>query len=170
MVVESASAMPLLLCVLVSLMLFGTGCNQDKIARLERENKELAEKLDSLAKAANLDMQAKCANQATNMFKESGLGKERISSYTNHYQPKLNKCFVKFSTLKHEGKGTSIYMSIQDAFEGKGYAEYYWINNQGQQAWQVKPFLCKVTLLSSKETNCQSQEEFDELAKVYMEQ
>lgn len=155
---------------MVGLILFGAGCNQDKIARLEKENKELAAKLDAAVKTANLDLQAKCAQEARLAYNESGLKKDALSSYTNHYNRTLNKCFVMFGTLKSEGNGLTVYKSIMDAFEGKGYAEYYWSNPQSKPGWEVKPTVCTVTLLSGEDQNCESVEEFEQLIKVYMEQ
>ena len=81
--------------VLTGLMLFGTGCNQDKIARLDKENKELAVKLESVAKAASLDMQAKCAQQARVEFKV--WEKDPMADFTNHYNTKVTKCFVEIT-------------------------------------------------------------------------
>lgn len=157
--------------VVGGLLIFVPGCNQDKIARLEKENQELAAKLEAVVRSANLDAQAKCAEQGRLAFNESGLKNKGLANYANHYNhynQKLNKCFVQFFTITHEGKGPVIYRSVQDAFEGKVYAEYYWNNSEGKQAPEVIPFTCKVTLLSGEETFCGSDKEFDELLKVYM--
>jgi outer membrane murein-binding lipoprotein Lpp len=162
--------MPLLTFVLVSLMLFGTACNQDKIARLEKQNQELAAKLDAIAKAANLDTQAKCAQQARIAFNESGLDKQAMRGYTNHYNQKLNSCFVRLNSLKAAGKDLATYTSVQDAFEGKSYAEYFSANIKGEPPWSVKPSVCMVTMASGEDKDCESKKEFEELVKVYMEQ
>jgi hypothetical protein len=159
--------------VLAGLMLFGTACNQDRIARLEKQNQELAVKVDSVRKAGTLDLQAKCASQARVAFNESGLRKEErggLSGYTNHYNRTLNRCFVEFSDTKPEGNGLATYKSVQDAFEGKVYGEYYWSNAQGRPGMAVKPTVCTVTLLSGEDKYCESDKEFEELLKVYMEQ
>ena len=155
---------------LSALLVLGSGCDQDRIARLEKENRELSMKLQEATKAANLDLQAKCSSQARTAFKEMGWDKQPFADYTNHYQQKLNKCFVQVSDYKAERGSARIHRTVQDAFEGKGYAEYYWINNSAKKYSEVKPVLCKVTLLSGEEKVCSSTEEFDSLIKVYMEQ
>jgi len=151
-------------------MLFGTACNQDKIARLEKQNQELAAKVEAILKTANLDAQAKCAQQARIAFSESGLDKQAMRGYTNHYNQRLNKCFVKLNSLKGEGKGLATYKQVQDAFEGKSYAEYFSANIKGEPVWSVKPTVCLVTMQSGEEKYCESDKEFEELVRVYMEQ
>ena len=146
---------------------------EDKIARLEKENKELATKLDAALKTANLDMQAKCAQEARLVYNESGLKREEKdawSDYTNHYNRRLNKCFVMFDTSQWHGSGFTVYKSVLDAFEGRGYGEYFWSNPRDKPAWEVKPTVCRVTLLSGEHKDCESVEEFEQLIKVYMEQ
>jgi hypothetical protein len=156
---------------LVALALLGTGCNQDKIARLEKQNNELKARLDAATKSANLDMQEKCAKQARIEFNRAGFDKDETANFTNHYNPKLNKCFVDiFSAKSHLTPYVpTAFRSVSDAFEGKGFGEYMWINNSGKKYWEVKPFVCKVTLLSGEEKYCESDKEFDELVKIYME-
>jgi hypothetical protein len=58
---------------------------------------------------------------------------------------------------------------VSDAFEGKSYAEYAWKSEKGKKYWEVKPFVCKVTLPSGEKKDCASSDEFDDLVKVYME-
>ena len=136
---------------------------------LEKENLELSAKLQEVTKTANLDSQAKCANQARTVFKEMGWDKEFLTVYTSHYDQKLNRCYIQVYNSKADRGSASVYRFVQDAFEGKGYAEYSWINNTGKKYWEVKPVLCKVTLLSGEEKICSSMEEFEELIKVYVE-
>ena len=88
----------LLFCLLVVMV----GCNDDQVRRLERENQELAAKLDAVAKATNLDLQKKCADEANAMFKELGWNKKPFASYNNHYQQKLNKCFIRIEDREVE--------------------------------------------------------------------
>jgi len=39
-------------------------CNTDKIAQLEKQNKELVAKLDAVSKKTSMDLQERCAKQA----------------------------------------------------------------------------------------------------------
>lgn len=150
--------------------LFLCGCNQDRLARLEQENKELRAELEKQKQAVNLDLQAKCATQARSVFREQGWDKEQLASYTNHYHRKLNKCFIEISNTAMHNNVPSANIALQDAFEGRPYGEYAWVNPQQKKYWEVKPFMCKVTLLSGEEKICVSQDEFEKLIRPYMEQ
>ena len=75
----------------------------------------------------------------------------------NHYNQKLNKCFMQVESSDVMGTGKT----ISDAFEGKVYAVL------GLRGDEVKK--CSVTLPSGEERICHSSEEFDALVKQYME-
>ena len=154
--------------VLLSIM---PGCNADKIARLEKQNSELEAKLDSLSKAASLDVQAKCAQQARVVFNESGLSpkKDALAGYTDHYNQGLNKCFVKLNSMEATGKAAITYMLVQDAFEGKQYAEYYGSHMPGRPTDDATPNVCTITQQGGEEKECHSSKEFEESIRVYME-
>ena len=51
----------------------------------------------------NLDLQAKCSRQADFTFKEGGYGKNNYATYVNHYNSKLNKCFMEISSIELTG-------------------------------------------------------------------
>ena len=155
--------------LLVALSLVASGCNTERLARLEKENRDISARLEAVTKAANLDLQEKCSNQASSVSRQMGL-KSAFAVYTNHYNPKLNKCFITVFNTATVGSIPTVSMWVQDAYEGKEYAEYFWINRHGQWYLEVKPDTCKVTLLSGIEKTCESQEEFEQLIKVYMDQ
>jgi len=156
------------------LVILLAGCDSDRIAKLQKENQELTAKLDATTKAVGLEAQEKCAKQAEIAFKQSGFHNggpnNTLVGYTNHYNQKLNKCFIDISTTETNVKGVSVYRDVSDAFEGRPYADYMWINNQGKKYWEVKPFMCKVTPISGGEDKtCQSQDEFEALINGYMQ-
>lgn len=94
-----------------------------------------------------------------------------MSDYTNHYSPKLNKCFVlvQYGDTKMLPGTIFTYRILEDAFEGKIYANYSWNPEKNKFFWDVPPTQCKVTLPSGAEITCHSAEEFDALVKQYME-
>jgi len=100
--------------------------------------------------------------------KNAGYQPQDLSGYENHYNLKMNKCFVIIQSSKIDASGIFVYKTLSDAFEGKSYAEYAWLNNKGKKYWEVKPFVCTVKLPSGNEKNCNSSDEFEELIKVYM--
>jgi hypothetical protein len=99
-----------------------------------------------------------------------GWKKEPFAGYSNHYHQKLNKCFITVSNTAMIGSMPSVRISVQDAYEGKVYATYFWLNRHGQKYWEVKPDTCEVTLLSGEDKTCESQKEFEQLIKIYMDQ
>jgi len=135
-----------------------------------RKVQELNARLESKSKTASLDLQEKCAKQAHEAFKLSG-ETTKLANFLNHYNEKLNKCFVQImSTDVKKSPGTiGTFNSISDAFEGKVYAEYAWFSEKNKEYWEVPPFVCKVTLPSGEEKICHSEYEFDALVKHYME-
>ena len=121
-----------------------------------------------MPKNASLAVQGQCAEQAERMFKNLGWNKKDYASFENHYNVKLNKCFIRIdNTEVNNGMTTS--KTLMDAFEGKVFGEYVWINSKKEKYWDVKPMICKVTILSGEEKICTSDTEFNDFAKAYME-
>ena len=136
-----------------------------------RQAQQLSAKLDSMSRTATLDLQEKCARQAREEFRLYGWDKHEMADVSNHYNAKLNKCFMQIQdTDAKTVRGTIVTSkSISDAFEGKVYADYIWSTQKNKKYWEVPPLVCKVTLLSGEEKICHSSGEFDELVKQFME-
>jgi hypothetical protein len=142
------------------------GCgNSEKTAQLEKENRELNQKLDSLSHSKTLDLQQQCSTQAREEFKFLGWDKQQLASYTNHYNTSMNKCFLEIDNTNYP----FVNKTLSDAFEGKVYGEYTWKADKVKKYWEVPPLECKVTLPSGEEY-CHSSDEFDELVKKYLNQ
>ena len=134
-----------------------------------REQREQVRRLSTKLEFATLDLQEKCAKQAREEFKLYGWDKKEMAYVLNHYNSKLNKCFMQIEDTEFkQGTGTTNKI-VSDAFEGKTYASYTWISQNDKQYWEVPPRDCKVTLPSGEEKICHSSEEFDALVKQYME-
>jgi hypothetical protein len=123
----------------------------------------------TMAETVSLEMQGKCAKQAAVSFAESGWKRTALVDYTNHYNAGLNKCFIEITSTEIEHGGPSHSTILADAFEGKVYGRYLWINSQGKKWWEVTPTECTVTTVSGDEKSCSSSEEFDALVKAYMQ-
>ena len=126
---------------------------------------DLGAKLKANDKATDFELQAKCAAQARSEFESNGWGKHPLATYMNHYSKNLNKCFVEIQDID-ASIGTTKF--IDDAFEGKMYANYFWRGEKGKKYWEVAPAICTVTI-SGKDAVCKSSDEFDKLAEAYME-
>jgi len=84
------------LVIIVATLL--AACNGGKIAELEKQTKELRAELETQKTIVDLDTQAKCSNEAQRFFTEKYLPRTKqtvILDYTNHYNSKLRKCFIK---------------------------------------------------------------------------
>jgi hypothetical protein len=93
-----------------------------------------------------------------------------IAGYENHYNTKLNKCFIMVQNTDATYSPTIwTHKSLFDAYEGKAYGDYSWHTVKNKRYWEVPPFMCKVVLPTGEEHWCKSDEEFDELIKVYMQ-
>jgi hypothetical protein len=119
--------------------------------------------------AAPLEYQEKCAEQARKAFKETGFKPKDMAGYENHYNAKLNKCFIMIENTDATYAPTIwTHKTLSDAYEGKSYGEYHWHTVKDKKFWEVPPFQCKVLLASGEEHICKSDDEFQELSKFYM--
>lgn len=130
----------------------------DQRKQIQEWNSKLAER----GKTANLELQEKCAAQAARAIREDRW-RMPVTLYENHYNSKLNRCFVR--TLTRDSKSASgsvfVYEAVHDAFEGRNFGDYS--PNSGGVP------LCKVTLPSGETKICNSREEFDFAMRIYME-
>ena len=117
----------------------------------------------------SLELQGRCAKQAAEVFKQEGYKAGDMADFTNHYSGKMARCFVIISATRVDGNVSSVDKNLSDAFEGKTYGSYTWINREHKKYWEVAPSECKVTLPSGEEKTCQSDEEWDQLVKAYMD-
>ncbi len=152
------------LLVAISTLLL-IGCDSARIAKLEKENQELTSKLNVRATSASLALKRECSQQAERTFRENGLKKYPLAAQTNHYNLALNKCFIQitdtdFSTARPKIITTK---SIWDAFEQKEFAAYTMFSND------INPVECHVVSPTGQKQVCHSMEEFDALAREFMD-
>lgn len=124
-----------------------------------------------LPTGANLDLQAKCASQAKVQFMNDGWADEKMAGYTNHYNDKLNKCFI-WITATTVDKNTGLISSsqiLEDAFEGKVFGTYTWFADKVKKYGEVQPFECDMIVMNGEKVTCSSADQFEKLASVYME-
>lgn len=132
-----------------------------------RQVQELNAKLASVSQATDFDLQAKCAKQASDVWKAGGWDRKKLATYSNHYNDKLQKCFMRIDTSTEESGADVTFETVMDAFESKGYAEFIWRvdHNSGDS----KSMRCSAILPTGEAITCTSPEEFDALVKQYME-
>ena len=125
-------------------------------------------------KNATLDEQKKCDAQASKVYHQ---GREwdghhtedptGMNGYTSHFDPATNICYVWVRWAKIDKQGGSFADTIEDAFEGRVYANYMWMNLEGKKFWEVTPTTCSVKPRKQDEITCKTEEEFDSLVDKY---
>jgi hypothetical protein len=71
-------------------------------------------------KQQQIDPQTKCADTASKYFTSKGDKRGSEYNYENHYNTKLNKCFILVSYFNMDDD--SLVIDLYDAVEGKHYA------------------------------------------------
>jgi hypothetical protein len=133
-----------------------------------RQVQELSTKLDEPApKSASLELQEKCAKQSQEFL--SQFENSDLHEAVNHYNVRLNKCFIETRRVKFMLGNHTISEVLSDAFEGKDYGSYIFVSKPDVADYLVSPVECNVTLPTGEVKNCKSSDEFDALVKQYME-
>jgi hypothetical protein len=150
------------------------GCDADRISKLEKENAELRSKVEKQNVALQYDLQAKCSKDAS-LFFNGNWSHEKDTTFldfTNHYDSKLNKCFIlsEYHFNSHlagpDGTSWSNVTSLFDVYENSKYGEfeenhYTYFKPQIRNTDEV--IMCEVT-----GTKCKTIDEFDNLIRPYM--
>ncbi len=115
------------------------------------------------------DLQERCGKRAEEILKpgnDNGISEDdkqlMMTGYRNHYNRKLNKCFVLQTTTtmpKNKKESPSILEELWDINENKLYGRFFKVKIDN------KPFECNVL-----GEICNSENEWDSLVKPYMEE
>lgn len=125
------------------------------------------------SKNEEYELQERCGKGAVEFFKKYYGGQRYYedsndnSSYTNHYNKKLNKCFILLKTdsiprneTELQKNGITRDIGLWDINESKRYGQFFQFSNLDKE-----PTFCNV---SGK--HCNSETEWDALVKPYMEE
>jgi type II secretory pathway pseudopilin PulG len=164
----------LIVALIMAVCVLGYLLHSQKTVLTEQQQQihDLEAKFEARATSARLDLQEKCSKQAREDYREDGWNKEPMASFTNHYNEKMNKCFVLIQNTdpaKPDDGTLFVTKTLFDAFEGTSYGEYMWRSDKSKKYWEVAPLHCMVTLLSGAEKACHSSDEFDAMVKPYMQ-
>jgi hypothetical protein len=82
--------------IALAALLVCSACDTDRLNKLEKENADLKAEVAKTNAAADFNLQEKCSNAAKSWFRENWpRDKDTILlDETNHYNSKMNKCFV----------------------------------------------------------------------------
>lgn len=122
------------------------------------------------------ELSRECSKDAEDSFKKDyGDGQETskeertIYGYTNHYNSRLNKCFILITSstfykhTKDKPKSVTTVQELYDLNDKKEYASYY-------GDWNVTTKSDDSVLCNVQQKPCKSANEFKELIKPYMEE
>ncbi|MBU3562836.1 MULTISPECIES: hypothetical protein [Polynucleobacter] len=116
-----------------------------------------------LSAEKSLELSKKCSDQSIIAFKQLGFKVGTTDFYENHYNNKLNKCFI---LIQSPIATASANKQLIDAFELKSYA--YWEvrfdNKKLENAFQV----CEITIPNEPKKLCKSADDFDKFVSAYM--
>lgn len=113
----------------------------------------------------SLELQGQCAKQAEIEFKREGYTQTVFDYFENHYNAGMGKCFITVHHNAYENGSSTVSLLLVDAYEGKVYGTFTLITGPKGNPYRA----CYVVQTSGGEKKCQSQDEFDELAKAYMD-
>ncbi len=114
-------------------------------------------------RAATLVQQKMCDEQARKKYHEDNPKPDPLSNYTSHYEAGANVCYVMVHTYHTYNGSPTVSTSVYDAFEGRMYASYMWINAEKKKYWEVEPMECYVKPRGQEKIYCKSSDEFDQL-------
>jgi uncharacterized membrane protein (Fun14 family) len=133
----------------------------------QRQLQELNAKLRATTNITNIELQVRCAKQAQE-FLSQFITFDLVETRA-HFSEGFNKCFVETRTVRFDSGNRSESGVLQDAVEGRDYGSYIFTSERNKADSAAPPVVCKVMLPSGERKTCHSLEEFDALAKQYME-
>jgi hypothetical protein len=158
--------------LLVMMLLIGTGCNTpERISKLEKKNQELQEEVNRRQAAVDYDLQAKCSRDAKQWFKENWSTTDKTTillDFTNHYNKRLNKCFISVEyhySLGGDASWTN-HISLWDVYENARYANF----SENHMVFYKPEIRTRDNVLSCEvvDNKCKTLDEFNGLTADYM--
>lgn len=120
-------------------------------------------------KSEALGLQAQCAKQAKAAWVDGGYSCTPMASYENHYNAKLNKCFMYVQSYNIIAGNGYDNRTLIDALENKSYGLYILHLMNGSGGGQLRPVKCTVQTVGGEVVDCESKADFEARVKPYME-
>jgi hypothetical protein len=133
-----------------------------RFEELHQQIDDLRARLKAGTKVSTLVLQDKCANRALWDFENWGYKAKESPDFVGHYNVGLDLCFIQTqNTLAH---GKFFWRELYDAYSGEVYGRLGIDSDH-----KTHPIMdCDVKALSGETQYCHSDEEFSQLATVYM--
>ena len=77
----------------------------------------------------------------------------------------MNVCYIRVHSLA--GNPPLVTDVVYDAFGGRVYANYMWVNSQNKKYWEVSPSTCEIHIPGKPDETCKTDAEFDRLTETY---
>src|ERR1700727_1379324 len=169
-VLHSSAMYRTTLIVLIALVI--SGCDSDRIGRLEQQNQELQDQLKKQQTTASLDVQSKCSHDAKIWFSENWNRRDKdtvLLDFTNHYNKEMNKCFIVVQYHYSFGATQGTWMNdmtLWDVYENAKYAQFSESHVMAKDFMSVKEDI--ITCDPPSGNKCKSIEEFNNSLTSYM--
>jgi hypothetical protein len=160
------------LCATLLLLI---GCElPDRVSRLEKENAELKTQIAKDNTVRDFDLAAKCSKDARAWFNENWSREKdtTLLNFTNHYNAKLNKCFIlveyHFNSKLADPPGFSWAndMTLTDVYENAKEAHF---SQNHVTNWKPKYNLAEEVIdCDVQGDKCKTIDEFNKLIRPYM--
>jgi hypothetical protein len=159
--------------LLLTAVLFLGACNTDRIAQLEKQNKEMRAELDRQKTLVDLDTQAKCSN-TSRIFFNINFRRDKdtvLLDYSNHYNKKLGKCFILVEWHYNVRPSTTgewfNVMMLHDVFENNKYAE---LSEEHLLNINITPVATETRIVRCEVDGqqCKTSDEFGQQTRHYM--
>ena len=112
------------------------------------------------------DSPQRCTAEARKKFVTLGWASMPRTSFTDHYNPTLNKCFMVIESTTTLGNDLSVFKTLINVSDDKQFGLWAKLGNGSDETAAVR---CTVTMLSGEEEPCFTEEQFRLLIKRYMQ-
>lgn len=162
--------------IALAALLVCSACDTDRLNKLEKENADLKAEVAKTNAAADFNLQEKCSNAAKSWFRENWpRDKDTILlDETNHYNSKMNKCFVEVEYHANEQNKLAFILwswhnniTLWDVFENSKYADFLESHTMFTPSLK-RPNEDTVDECEVAGTKCKSLDEFNNLTRSYM--
>lgn len=120
-------------------------------------------------KSEAITLQSQCAKEAKGAWAQGAYSRIPMSSYSNHYNAALNKCFIYMKSYNIISGNGYDNRTLVDVLENKSYGLYILHVMNGDGAGSLRPVKCTVQAPSGEVVECESLADFEARVKAYME-
>jgi len=163
--VIAAAVVVLLIAALVVVVV----ADRRRIRNLQHQVAELSEKVEASDALPTMEQQTACDKDAKAFFNEANYKGYLGAEYYSHYNAAMKKCFVNTRTSEMISGQLWTTNELYDAIEHKNYATYRWRSDKVKKYWEVPPVECSVETSKDGPKTCNSDVEFVQLAREYMD-